>query len=164
MNNESNNRHKNNDKTSSLLLTVINRETALYAVFGVLTTIENILLFKILFIFLDYKIANIITLVIVKITAYVCNKNFVFHSHCNNLIGLFKEFIRFIFARGLTALLDYFGLILLVEIVGTPKIIGKVIVTIVVVIINYVIGKKHVFKDAKKKHVLRDANTEKELE
>jgi putative flippase GtrA len=57
------------------------------------------------------------------------------------------EFLRFVIARGATMLIDYFGLILLVEAMHVDKLIGKVIITAIVVVINYILGKGVVFKD-----------------
>lgn len=129
---------------------LFNKEILLYITFGIITTILNILLFYILCKFgLKYFIANLITLIVVKIVAYICNKNFVFKSKCRNIIELIKEFIRFIIFRGLTLLIDYFGLIFLVEVLSFNKMPSKVFITILVVIINYITGKKHVFKTCK---------------
>ena len=126
---------------------LFNRETSMYAVFGVLTSIENVVLFRILLAFgIEYRIANLITLIVVKLTAYVCNKNFVFKSHCESIWALLAELGRFVFWRGATALIDYFGLILLVELLHMPKLPGKIIVTVLVIVINYITGKKQVFK------------------
>lgn len=126
---------------------VINRETILYGIFGVLTSLLNFFLFKaLLSMGMDYKLGNLITLIVVKLTAYICNKNFVFKSHCESFFELCKEVFRFVFARGATALIDYFGLILLVEIFQFDKLYSKIFVTVLVIIINYVVGKKHVFK------------------
>lgn len=128
----------------------LNRETLLYSIFGVLTSVLNVVMFHVLTIAnIDYKIANVITLIVVKLAAYLCNKNFVFKSKCESFIELCKEFARFIFWRGATMLIDYIGLILLVEIVGVPKLYGKIIVTVGVIVLNYFTGKKHVFKNNK---------------
>ncbi|NLI52704.1 MAG: GtrA family protein [Clostridiales bacterium] len=131
-----------------LLKRILNRETILYAVFGVATSLENVALFQtLLWTGLDYKVGNIITLVVVKLTAYVLNKLFVFRSHCKNFGGLCMEVLRFVLARGATMLVDYFGLIFLVEVLHADKLIGKVIVTALVIILNYILGKLIVFKD-----------------
>lgn len=132
-----------------LLNKALNRETILYAVFGVATSVENIVLFQaLLWTGMDYKVGNVITLIVVKLTAYVLNKFFVFRSRCQNFYGLCREFFRFVLARGATMLVDYFGLILLVEALHVDKLIGKVIVTTVVIILNYILGKLIVFKDS----------------
>ncbi len=126
----------------------INKETILYGIFGIGTSILNIVLFQILLIFgMNYKISNLITLIIVKIVAYICNKNFVFKSHCDSFVELFKEIVRFIVARGATMIIDYVGLIIMVDWINVPELPSKIVITIVVIIINYVVGKKHVFKD-----------------
>ena len=132
-----------------LIKKFVNRETILYGLFGVGTSVLNVVLFRVLISVLDYKVANLITLIVVKLAAYLCNKNFVFQSKCANFLELVKEFIRFVIARGATALIDYFGLILLVEIFDANKMISKVFITVLVIVINYFVGKKHVFKAAK---------------
>ena len=43
-------------------------------------------------------------------------------------------------------IIDYFGLILLVEVFNINELIGKVIVLIIVVIVNYILCKKYVYK------------------
>ena len=129
---------------------LINRETILYGVVGVGTSILNVVLFHMLVtIGIEHKIANIITLIVVKVAAYICKKNIVFRSHADTFAGLLKEIGRFIIARGATMLIDYFGLIILVEYMHIAKLPGKCFVTVLVIVLNYVIGKKHVFKDIK---------------
>ena len=44
-----------------------------------------------------------------------------------------------------------FGLILMVELLGIHKFISKIFITILVVILNYIIGKKHDFQDGENK-------------
>ena len=132
-----------------MLSKVINKETILYTVFGILTSVLNVLLFQILlFLNFEYKVSNLISLVVVKITAYICNKNFVFTSKCPNLVSLYKEILRFIIARGSTMLIDFFGLIIMVDFINFSKLPSKIFITILVVVLNYIIGKKHVFKNS----------------
>ena len=127
---------------------IINRETVLYGIVGIGTSILNVCLFQALSVSgMDYRYANFITLIVVKLAAYLCNKNIVFQSHTKNLKGLLNEFGRFLIARGATMLIDYFGLIFMVEFLELPKFISKCTVTVAVIIINYFVGKKHVFKD-----------------
>jgi len=137
---------------SRIIKKVFNREFILYGIFGVLTSVENVVLFQLLVHYgIDYKISNFITLVIVKLSAYVLNKNIVFNSHAKNLTGLAKEFLRFLIARGATFLIDWFGLIFMVEVLHLEKLPCKIFLTVLVIILNYIIGKKHVFKDSKNK-------------
>lgn len=70
---------------------LINRETVLYGIVGVGTSLLNIGLFQFLvYIKMDYRQANLLTLVIVKLAAYICNKNLVFQSHTGSLWGAYK--------------------------------------------------------------------------
>ena len=124
---------------------IFNEEVCLYIIFGIITSIINILVFYLLNIVVDYKISNIIALVITKLTAYILNKRYVFKSKCENYGELIKEFISFIVFRGITLLIDYIGLIILVEVINVDKLVSKIVVTILVVIINYVTNKKYVF-------------------
>ena len=127
---------------------LVNKETILYTIFGVATSVLNVAMFHGLDLLgMEYKLANLITLITVKLAAYICNKNFVFKSKCNNFLELVMEFGRFVFWRGATMILDYVGLIFLVEIVHMKKLYGKIIVTVFVIALNYVTGKKHVFKN-----------------
>ena len=123
------------------------KEFISYGFWGGVTTILHILLFWILTkIGIKYYIANIITLITIKALAYIINKIFVFKTKCKNKIELLKEIIKYTFSRLFTMLIDYFGLILLVEAFKMNELIGKVIVLILVVIINYFLCKKYVYK------------------
>lgn len=135
-------------KEKGMFNKVINRETILYGIVGIGTSALNIILFHFLQTSgLDYRSANIVTLIIVRLTAYICNKNIVFQSHTNSWKALVKEFGRFVVTRGAATFIDYFGLVLMVEAFGFQTLPSKCIVTAAVIIINYFVGKKHVFKD-----------------
>ena len=74
------------------------KETFLYVLFGVLTTVVNI---GIYFIFtrifrIDYFTSNTVALIISILFAYITNKFFVFKSKSIEKILLIKEFISFI--------------------------------------------------------------------
>ena len=121
-------------------------EIFMYGIFGVGTTIVNILIYQVFLWFqVDYKLSNLIALIGAKLFAYVVNKNFVFKSKCSNFKELFKEFIRFTLARGVTGLIDYFGLIFAVEILNLSEVYSKYVLQFIVIVLNYVLGKKAVF-------------------
>ena len=129
------------------------REFISYGIFGVLTTLLHFLLFYILIkIGIKYYIANIITLITIKALAYILNKIFVFKSKCKNKKELFKEIFKYIISRLFTMILDYFGLILLVEVFNMNELLGKGIILILVIIINYFLCKLFVYK----KEVVKD--------
>ena len=46
-------------------------------------------------------------------------------------------------------LIDFFGLVILVDFFKFSKLPSKILITVLVIVLNYIIGKKHVFKDSK---------------
>jgi len=128
-------------------LIIKHKEFINYGFWGGVTTLLHILLFWIFIkIGIKYYIANIITLITIKTIAYIVNKIFVFKSKCKNKKELLKEIIKYIFSRLFTMVIDYFGLILLVEVFNINELIGKIIILILVIIINYILCKKYVYK------------------
>lgn len=126
---------------------LINRETILYAIFGFLTFVVGIVIYQgLLYVGVDYKISNIFSLVLGKLFAYVMNKLIVFRCRNKDFWDFCKEFVRFVIARGLTALIDYFGVIIAVEFFSWDKLISKYFFMILVIILNYIFGKSVVFK------------------
>ncbi len=121
------------------------QELLSYGFFGAATTVVNIAAYQLLLLFLDYRISNLIAIIVSKLFAYITNKLFVFHSRCANMKELILEMSRFVLARGATGLVDYFGLIVAVEVMGLNLIWSKYGLQILVIILNYVLGKKAVF-------------------
>lgn len=133
-------------KIKSRIEKIIKSEFFLYGFFGILTTILNIGLYHILLIIgLNYAVSNFITLIVVKIAAYVVNKIFVFKSKCSSFFELVKEFFRFAITRGITMLIDFFGLIIAVEILGLDEVYSKYALQVIVIVLNYFFGKFLVF-------------------
>lgn len=122
-----------------------------YGIIGVVTMIVNIATYQILILFsIDYKISNLIAIILTKIVAYILNKEYVFHTKCENISELIKEMIRYSFARGLTGVIDYLGVIVLVEFFRFDKVYVKYFIQFIVVALNYVLGKKMVFVSGRK--------------
>ncbi|MDD2534884.1 MAG: GtrA family protein [Eubacteriales bacterium] len=125
----------------------LKKELVSYLIFGVLTTILNVGLFQLLIIYqIDYKIANLIALISAKTFAYLTNKIFVFKSKTPKVHQTLGELLRFGIARGFTGILDYFGLIMLVEVLLFDPVISKWSIQVIVIILNYLMGKKLVFR------------------
>jgi GtrA-like protein. len=126
---------------------LVNRETVSYTVWGILTSVLNIGLFELLLLAgTDYRVSNLVALLVTKLAAYVVNKLFVFRTKSENFAALSSEFFRFVVTRGGTMLVDWFGLILLVSVFGVPESAGKLVTTVVVVVLNYIFGKLCVFR------------------
>jgi putative flippase GtrA len=123
------------------------REMIQYIIWGVLSATLNVGLFQILILgSVDYRIANLITIIVVKIFCYVTNKFFVFRTPYEGLKVLLKEMLAFIFARGVTSVLDYVGVLVLVELFKCQEMFSKCVMAVVVVVVNYLFSKFFVFK------------------
>lgn len=130
---------------------LFNREMISYLIFGVLTTVVNLVVFQLCDAVLGiyYIAANVIAWIIAVIFAYVTNKLFVFESKSWELKPVVREVISFGSARILSLLFETGFIALTVEVMGMPKFISKIIASIFVVIINYVASKLFIFKKKK---------------
>jgi putative flippase GtrA len=131
------------------------KEILLYLIFGVLTTAVSIFSFWLFSLFIPerlYLITNVISWVIAVIFAFVTNKLFVFKSKSFAFSVAFPELTKFLSARILTGVLEMAGVPLLVSlglgmtIFGIEGAVAKIIVTIAVIILNYVFSKLFIFK------------------
>ncbi|MDD2459026.1 MAG: GtrA family protein [Eubacteriales bacterium] len=122
------------------------QELLSYLVFGLMTTVVNVGVFNLLYVLdVKYQLANLAALILAKLFAYFTNKHFVFKTKTRQGFDSIREFIRFVFARGFTGLVDYFGLIVLVEVLALSPVYSKYGLQIVVIVLNYILGKKLVF-------------------
>ena len=126
-----------------------------YGITGLTTTIVNLVIYHALLLLgVDYRISNLIALVGAKLYGYIANKLFVFRTHCEGKKEIFKEILRFFFARSITWVVDYFGLIIAVEVMGFDRLVSKYVLQVFVIAINYILGKHMVFRNRS----CRDAN------
>lgn len=156
------------EKIKTLLKKLINKETVTYVIFGVLTTLVNLVVFKgfdVLFKGKYYLFTNTIAWVAAVAFAYVTNKLFVFESKSWKFDVIKKEIPSFLGARIASYFVEQAGLWFFVEILSfdekvfdfivvklSGKITAKLIIGVIVVIINYVLSKFLIFakKDKKK--------------
>lgn len=117
-----------------------------YCVSGVIVAAVNLLTYHaLLWAGVVYAVANITGIVLGKCAGYALNKFWVYQSRTSGVRETLRELLRYIFARGFTGLLDFFGLIFLVEVCGWDEKMSKWIVVGVVLLLNYIFGKKLVF-------------------
>lgn len=140
----------------SLIKKLANKETVLYLIFGVLATVLNIVLF---YLFINIwkmstGLGNILDTIICILFQYFTNRIWVFESK-NNGKEAIKEFIQFILARGLTAIIDQIFVVVGVDFFvakyvsysqqGIFSVGIKVLSNIVVIVLNYIFSKLFVF-------------------
>ena len=137
---------------------ILNKETIMYLIFGVLTTIVNLIVkYALLFTILDathpiqLQTAIIISWIIAVLFAYFTNRKFVFESKSKNKL---KEFISFVVARISTLLLEMIIMWFFVTLLKLNSNLYVVIFTIIsqiaVIIGNYIFSKLFVFKKVNK--------------
>lgn len=133
------------------------KEIITYVIFGGLTTLVNWVVYTLLVncTSAGITISNAIAWVASVIFAFVTNKIWVFESKSFKPTVLIKEFISFIASRVVTGFFEIAGVPLLVKIGMDQTIFGikgmaaKLIVSVVVIILNYVFSKLIVFRKKK---------------
>ncbi len=127
---------------------LVNRETVSYVVFGVLSTIVNLVTFNSCYDLLHWNtaISTTIAWVTAVIFAYVVNKLFVFHSHTTGWPDLLREMGLFFGARALTYFIDLFGMMLLVDVLHVHSGLSKILTNILVLVLNYIFSKVFIFR------------------
>lgn len=100
------------------------KEIILYVIFGVLTTVVNLVSLGLLKKFMDVMIANVFAWVVAVAFAYVTNKLFVFESKSWKADVIKKEIPSFTGARLLTLGIEEFGLLLMIKICHWDKPLG----------------------------------------
>ena len=131
------------------------REGMRYLVFGVLTTLLNLLIFTICcrIIKIQVVISNIISWIIAVLFAYVTNKLYVFDSKVIQKKELAREIISFFNARIVTLVIETVFLWATVIKLGLNEIIMKIIVNIIVIVLNFVFSKIFIFKEEKNRSI-----------
>ena len=145
---------------------LFNRETISYLFFGVLTTLVNLAVFWVLNKLLGEDLAlfnNAVAFVAAVTFAYITNKLFVFESKSWSPETLRKEIPSFIGARlfsfGLEELLLWiskdvirvgrYSIVILGIVIG-GLMVAKILISVIVVVLNYFFSKLFIFKKKEK--------------
>lgn len=145
-----------NEKLMNIIVKLISKEVFSYLFFGVLTTVVNLIVFKLFKDRMDVLIANVVAWVAAVIFAFVTNKLFVFESKSWKPNILVKEIISFSGARLLTLGIEELGLLVMInwlhleKTLALPFVSGemliKIIISVIVVVLNYIFSKLIIFK------------------
>ena len=123
-----------------------------YIFFGGCTTMVNLVSFFILRkLKVELNIANIISIILAILFAYVVNSKYVFQDKCETLKDHVQPFCKFVSARLVTMVIEVGGVWLLVSVMGLNDMIGKFLTQFIVLILNYVFSKFFVFTTGKSK-------------
>lgn len=119
-----------------------------YAVFGVFTTIVNIVFYNVGYykLGLGNTISNVIAWMIAVTFAYVTNKMWVFDSKSWEWKVLRKEILAFVSCRLTTGVMDLFIMFVCVDVLEWNAMLMKLLSNVLVIILNYVFSKLVIFK------------------
>lgn len=122
-----------------------------YAVFGVLTTVVNVVAYWACSNLLNLGVSSstVIAWVMAVLFAYLTNRKWVFHSEAKGVKAIAIEIVSFFACRLATGFIDWAGMMILVEKMGLQELVIKVLMNIIVIGLNYVFSKLVIF--AKKK-------------
>lgn len=119
----------------------------MYLIFGVITTLVNLVIFKLL---IDrgihYTISTTIAFVLAVSVAFWTNRTWVFRSQSQGMKAIFREMTSFFSVRILTYFVDIIGLVIFIELVHIDEFISKIIINVVVVVLNYLLSRYVVFQ------------------
>lgn len=131
---------RNFDKIKHIIS--IHKEKILYLIFGFLTVVINLVSYKILRDFgIQYKLSTNIAFVVAVLFAFFTNKHIVFRKGNNYK----REILLFFAVRIFTQLLNYIGLIFMVESLHINDFLSQSVLNIVIIILNYVFSKYAIF-------------------
>lgn len=131
-----------------------------YLVFGLLATVVN----WVAYIACSYSLliplitdndkllkttGNVIAWVVAVLFAYWTNRNFVFKSRVTGAKEIFKEFMAFVGSRIFSFVVEQ-GMFLAFIMMNISDIIGKIIIGVVVIILNFIFSKLLVFRKKKR--------------
>jgi len=121
-----------------------------YLFFGVVTTIFSLGSFWLLIKLTnwDENLCNFLSIVIGIVSAYILNRLYVFESKEKNII---KEFSKFLMARVASSAFDMIAFFIFATCLHLNEMGVKVIISIVVVILNYFLSKLLVFRQKAEK-------------
>ena len=138
-------------KLTGLFWKCYNNDILRYVFWGGCTTLVNLISFYILRkCHLGLNTANVISIILAILFAYVVNSRFVFQDKCETLADHIRPFCKFISARLMTMVIEVGGVWLLVAKLGMNDMVGKFATQFIVLILNYVFSKFFVFTTGKK--------------
>ena len=139
------------DHMKNIIKKLYENSVVRYVFFGGCTTMVNLISFYILRrIGIKLNTANIISIILAILFAYVVNSRFVFQDKCDTLKEHIRPFFKFISARLVTMVIEVVGVWLLVQVLGMNDMLGKFLTQFIVLILNYIFSKFFVFTTGKK--------------
>lgn len=121
-----------------------------YLFVGGMTTVVDFAVSFILYGIINHHIANVIAWLCAVLFAFVTNKIWVFESKSRSASAVLKEAAGFAGGRVFSLLVQEGLFVLFVDVMNLNKMVIKVCVSVIVVILNYILGKLVFLKKDKK--------------
>lgn len=130
---------------------LVNRETVVYVIAGVMTTAVNMATYYILcyWVLMNHLIANIIAWVVAVTFAYFINAGWVFRDKRATVRDELLKMMKFFLARLFSLGVEEGGLFLFVNLLKLNNMAVKAGLAVIVIVINYVWSKFYVFTSKK---------------
>ncbi|MGL4774326.1 MAG: GtrA family protein [Clostridium sp.] len=131
------------------------KELIAYGVFGVLTTLINIIVYYVCtkLLGIEYLISNVIAWILSVAFAYITNKLFVFESNKSDLNSILKEVSAFVGARLFSGVLDMGIMYACVDLLSMNDVVVKILANVIVIVLNYFLSKYWIFRKEKRGEV-----------
>lgn len=127
--------------------TEMKSEISLYLVFGLMTTaiaVGGYALF--IWMGLHYFIATTLSWLGAVLFAFVTNRKYVFRSQARTVKQVTREGFAFLMSRVGTWAFETVGLVVLIDGMGMGQMVPKYIMSVLVILMNYVLSKLVVFR------------------
>lgn len=123
------------------------RELLLYGIFGVLTTLINIVVYSLCYerLGISNVASNVTAWILSVLFAFVTNKIWVFDSKSTELSVLLREAASFFGCRLATGLLDLAIMYVTVDVMAWNSMLMKCISNVIVIVVNYIASKLVIF-------------------
>lgn len=124
------------------------KEMILYIVFGVLTTVINLVIYFVLteVMAVNVSLAYFIAWVVAVAFAFITNKKFVFASKTKKSKAVLYELGTFVGGRLLTLAIGEILITIFVNMLGQSNIVWKIITNVIEIVVNWLISKMITFK------------------
>jgi len=124
------------------------KEISLYLIFGVLTTAIGVGTYALfLKLGLHYFVATSLSWVLAVLFAFLTNRKLVFESKAESKGEVVREGLSFFTSRLSTWAVETLGLILCIDGLDIEPMLSKYIMSVVVIVLNYLLSKFVVFKN-----------------
>lgn len=124
------------------------KDVILYLVFGVFTTVVNIVVYWVAVHVLgtSVMVGTVAAWALAVFFAYVTNRSMVFHSAASGASEIVKEITSFFACRLGTGVVDWVIMFVFVTVLHFNDMIVKIVANFIVIVLNYVLSKFVIFK------------------